>query len=335
MRTRDLADYGILSVVWGLSFVVLLRVVHAFGWVGAVTFRALLAGGLLLAIAAATRRKLDFGVGWRPLTVVGATTVAGQLVGMSFAMPRIGTAMAAIIVGTIPLFSMIIGRIWGVEHITGQGWIGLGLGLAGIVMLVGFPAVPVTRSFVIGCVGSLLAAISAAYGSNYARARLRLVGSWEVTIGSFLAGGLMTLPLLFAVPVPSGPRPVDFGYLLILGAVMSALAYVLYFRLVADIGATRAISVEFVVTAIAVLVGSVLLHERLSVPQLVGAVVIIVGCALVLGLVPPRSRLWLERRGEHGDRGGGGGGEAEPDGHTAPPTGEAGRARQPYDGQPG
>jgi drug/metabolite transporter (DMT)-like permease len=286
MRARDLADYGILSVVWGLSFVFLLRVVQAFGWVGAVTFRALLAGGLLLVIATVTRRKLDFSVGWWPLAVVGATTVAGQLVGMSFATPRIGTAMAAIIVGTIPLFSMIIGQIWGLEHITVRGWIGLVLGLAGIVALVGFPAVPVTAPFVIGCVGSLLAAISAAYGSNYARHRLRGVGSWEVTVGAFLAGGLMTLPLLVLVPVPAPPRPVDFGYLLVLGGVMSALAYVLYFRLVADIGATRAISVEFVVTAVAVLVGSLFLHERLSAPQLLGAAVIIVGCALVLGLVP-------------------------------------------------
>jgi drug/metabolite transporter (DMT)-like permease len=286
MRARDLTDYGILAVVWGLSFLVLLRVVNAFGWVGAVTFRALLAGGLLYVIAAVTRRKLDFGVGWRPLTIVGATTVAGQLVGMSFATPRIGTAMAAIIVGTIPLFSMIIGQVWGLEQITVRGWVGLGLGFAGIVLLVGFPAVPVTASFVIGCVGSLLAAVAAAYGSNYARHRLRGIGSWEVTTGAFLAGGLMTLPLLFVVPVPAPPGPVDVGYLLILGGVMSALAYVLYFRLVADIGATRAISVEFVVTAVAVLVGSLLLHERLSAPQLVGAAVIIAGCALVLGLVP-------------------------------------------------
>jgi drug/metabolite transporter (DMT)-like permease len=290
VRARDLADYAILSVVWGLSFLVLLRVVHAFGWVGAVTFRALLAGGLLLAVAGLTRRRLDFGVGWWPLTVVGATTVAGQLVGMSFATPRIGTAMAAIIVGTIPLFSMLIGQVWGIEHITPRGWLGLALGFVGIVMLVGFPANPVTASFVVGCVGSLLAAVSAAFGSNYARHRLRRVGSWEVTTGSFIAGGLMTLPLLFVVPVPSTPRPVDFAYLVVLGGVMSALAYVLYFRLVADIGATRAISVEFVVTAIAVLVGSVVLRERLSSPQLLGAAVIIVGCALVLGLLPPPRR---------------------------------------------
>jgi len=94
--------------------------------------------------------------------------------------------------------------------------------------------------------------------------------------------------LLFLVPIPTTPRPVDYGYLVLLGGVMSALAYVLYFRLVADLGATKAISVEFVVTVVAVLVGSFVLGERLSVVQVVGAVVIVTGCALVLGLVPTR-----------------------------------------------
>lgn len=288
MQRRDLADYAILSVVWGVSFVVLLRVVQAFGWVGAVTFRALIAGAVLVALAAATRRSLDFGVGWWPFAVVGATTVAGQLIGMSFATPRIGTAMAAIFVGTIPLFTMVIGRVWGLERITVQGLFGLVLGLGGIVLLVGFPAVPVTGAFLLGCLGSLLGSLSAAFGTNYARARLRAVGSWEVATASFLFGGLMTLPFLLAVPVPTVPRIVDYWYLLLLGAVMSALAYVLYFRLVADLGATRAISVEFVVTAIAVLLGSLVLDERLSAVQLVGAAVIVGGCALVLGLVPQR-----------------------------------------------
>jgi drug/metabolite transporter (DMT)-like permease len=285
MKPRDVFDYSLLSLIWGFSFLVLLRAVHAFGWIGAVTLRSLLAGSILLAVAAATRRRLDFSAGWRPFTMVGATTVAAQLIGMSYATPRIGTAMAAIIVATIPLFSMLIGHLWGIEAITPLGVVGLVLGFGGVVLLVGFPAVPVTGSFVLGCCGSVLAALSAAFGSNYARRRLRGVGSWEVTSGSFLAGGVLTLPLLALVPVPAPPRPVDYAYLLLLGGVMSALAYVLYFRLVADIGATKTISVEFVVTVVAVLVGALILGEHLSAVQLAGAAVIIGGCILVLAPV--------------------------------------------------
>jgi drug/metabolite transporter (DMT)-like permease len=286
-RRRSL-DYASLAPIWGVSFVLVLNVVGAFGWVGAVTFRALVASAILVAIAAATRRRLAFGRAWLPLAVVGATTVAGQLIGLSFATPRIGTAMAAIFVGTIPLFSMVIGHAWGIERIGPSARLGLVLGFGGIVLLVGFPVVPVTGAFVLGCLSSVFGSVSAAFGSNYARRHLRAVGSWEQTIGAFLFGGLMTLPLLIVEPVPTQPRPLDFLYLVLLAGLCSSLAYVLYFRLVAEVGATLAISVEFAVAAIAVGVGAVLLGEQLSVVQLVGGAVIIAGCSLVLGIIPGR-----------------------------------------------
>lgn len=288
MTRKQLAEYALVALVWGLSFLVLLKVVKAFGWVGAVTFRTLLAGSLLLAVAKLSGRSLDFRIGWRPFFVVGATTVAIQLIGLSFAAPRIGTAMSAIFVGTIPLYSMVIGRLWGTEHITRQGALGLVIGFSGMVVLVGFPAEAVTGRFVLGCISSVISCIASAIGSNYARGRMASVGEWEQAIGSFLFGGFLTLPLLLAVPVPTTPRPVDYLFLLMLAGFVSALGYVVFFRLVAQLGATKAISVEFIVTVIAVVAGAVVLDERLSAAQLVGTAIILTGCALVLGLVGRR-----------------------------------------------
>jgi drug/metabolite transporter (DMT)-like permease len=288
MRARDLASYIFLAVAWGLSFLVLVKVVAAFGWVGAVTFRALLAGATLTVAARWLGRGVAFSLGWRPYAVVGASTVAAQLVGLSYGTPLIGTAMAAILIAAVPLFSMVISQIWGLERMTVRRLFGLVLGMGGIVLLVGFPAVPVTADFLIGCGACLIASFSAAYGSNYASLHLRAAGSIEVAAGSFLAGGLMTLPLLIAVPVPAPPALVDYLYLIIIACAMSALTYAIYFRLVASIGPTRAVSVEFAVTVVAVLVGAVLLREPLTVIQLVGAVIIIAGCMLVLDVFPAR-----------------------------------------------
>ena len=287
MHRRQVVDYLLLAVIWGVSFLLVLKVVQAFGWAGGVSFRALVAAGLLLLLARLTRRELRFG-SWRPLAVVGATTVAGNLIGLNVATPRIGTAMAAIFIATIPLFSMLIGLVWRIEHIDRLGRIGVALGFVGVVLLVGFPAVPITSQFVVGCVASVLGAISAAFGSNYARKHLQQVGSWEQTIGAFLVGGLLVLPLLVVVPVPRTPVLSDLGYLVLLAAFCSALAYVLYFRLVAEVGATIAVSVEFLVTVIAVVIGAVVLGERLSLVQVLGGVVIIVGCSMVLGVLPAR-----------------------------------------------
>lgn len=288
MRVRDIADYLFLAVAWGLSFLVLVKVVAAFGWVGAVTLRCLLASATLMGMARVLRRNFSFSLGWRPYAVVGATTVAGQLIGLSYGTPLIGTAMSAILVAAIPLFSMMISQFWGLERLTTPRLVGLLLGMGGIVLLVGFPAVPVTTTFLLGCAACISASFSAAFGSNYASLHLRTAGSLEVAAGSFLAGGLMTLPLLLVVPVPAMPGPVDFLYLVILACVMSALTYVIYFRLVSTIGPTRAISVEFAVTVIAVLVGALLLKEPLTPIQIGGAAIIVAGCMLVLGVLPRR-----------------------------------------------
>lgn len=290
MQPRDLAAYSFLAITWGLSFLVVLKVVHAFGWVGAVSLRSLIAGGTLAALAALLGRALRLRPLLKPLLVVGATTVAGQLIGLSYATPRIGTAMSEILVATIPLFSMIIGRVWGLEKITPQGLAGLLLGVLGIIMLVGFPAQAVTEDFIHGCIASVFGCLCAAFGSNYASLRLRGQDPWTVTGGAFLAGGLLTLPLLWIVPVPTSPQASDWLLLAISGAVMSATTYVLYFGLVARIGATRTISVEFVVTLVAVLIGALFLGEALSLLQMVGGGVILLGCMLVLGLLPGRAK---------------------------------------------
>jgi drug/metabolite transporter (DMT)-like permease len=296
LKRHDLAAYAVLALVWGLSFVVVVRVVAAFGWAGAVTFRALTAGLALLVLSLLLRRRLDFSIGWMPLAISGFLTVSGQLTGIAFAAPRIGTAMTAIIVSAIPLFSMVVGRIAGFEQLSPRAVVGLLTGFGGIVLLVGFPTSPITPSFLLGCGVSILGSLSAACGSLYASRKLSRVDSWVVTIGSFLWGGIITLPLLIPVPVPTVPGPMDYVWLLVLGLVTSALMYVIFFRLLASIGPTRAISVEFAVTVVAVLAGTTLLGETLSPVQIVGACVIIAGCALVLGLRPNGRRAPASRK---------------------------------------
>ena len=284
MKQRHLLTYTVLALVWGLSFMVVVHVVKAFGWAGTVSLRALAAGGALWVVARLTRRNMDFGCGWRPLAITGFTTVVMQLAGIAYAAPRIGTAMTAIIVSAIPLFSMVVGRIVGLERLHPRSILGLFMGFTGIVLLVGFPNEALTPEFLMSCGISILGSFSAACGSIYVSTKLRTTDPWVVTIGSFLWGGVMTLPLLLLVPLPTVPGVTDVLWLLALGLITSALMYVLFYGLMAAIGPTRTISVEFVVTVVAVVAGTTLLGERLTWLQVTGAVVIVVGCALVLGI---------------------------------------------------
>ena len=292
---KDLASYAFLSIVWGLSFIVIVKNAEAFGPVAAVTFRCCVAASVLWLFARLAGHHVRFKGRWLAFAVVGATTVAGQLLGLAYGAPLIGTAMAAIFVAAIPLYSMMLSVAVGTENFTRAKLIGLVLGLFGVTMLVGFPAMPITTDFVLGCAAMVFSTLSAAFGSVYANAKLRTVASADITVGAFLCGALITLPFIAFVPVPRAPVVMDFVYILIAGALMSAATYLLYFRLVTTIGATRAISVEFFVTLVAVLFGALVLGETLTTLQIGGGLFIVAGCALILGLVPTTRHHTLTR----------------------------------------
>lgn len=284
MTPKQLSLYISIASIWGCTWFFILKVVQAFGG-GGVALRSIIGSLALVLIAVLSRRKLNFG-SVAPLAVVGATTVAGQLMGFNLATPMVGTAVTAILAATIPMFSMVIGRMWGLERISALGYLGLLLGFFGVALIVGFPTVEITALFIFGCVICILGAISAAFGSLYTRKHLQGIGYWEQTIGSFFLGGLMMLPLFLIDPPTRTPAPIDYFYLAVLSIVSTGIAYIMYFKLVGEIGATKALTTEFLVTGIAVTVGAVFLGERLSQIQVAGVFVILLGCALVLNLLP-------------------------------------------------
>ena len=284
MTPKQLGLYLATASIWGCTWFFILKVVLAFGG-GGVALRAILGSMALYLVALASKRKLNFGsIG--PLAVVGSTTVAGQLLGFNLATPMAGTAVTAILASTIPMFAMAIGHVKKIEHISKIGFIGLILGFIGSVLIVGFPSVDYSMKFFLGCVLCLIGAVSAAAGGIYTKSHLQNIGYWEQTIGSFFLGGLMMLPMFLINPPTHSPATIDYFYLAVLSIVSTGLGYVMYFRLVAEIGATPALTVEFLVTVIAVAIGAGFLGEQISAVQFVGVTAILIGCALVLDLIP-------------------------------------------------
>jgi len=139
---------------WGLSFMVLVRVVAAFGWAGT---------GAACARSTAgrrrcgwwrwlMRRKLDFSCGWRPLAIAGFPTVVMQLAGIAYAAaPRIGTAMTAIIVSAIPLFTMVVGASPGSSGSPRAASSGSSWASPGSCCSSAFPTQPLTPAFLLSC----------------------------------------------------------------------------------------------------------------------------------------------------------------------------------------
>jgi drug/metabolite transporter (DMT)-like permease len=166
--------------------------------------------------------------------------------------------------------------------------LGLWIGFGGVVILIGLSSQALDVDFFLGFIGSTIASFGFALGGNYSKVRAQHIGAWEQTIGTFTFGGLYLLPFMFVVPIVKTPTFASFGWLFLLAATASSLAYILYFRLVAEIGATKALTTEFMVPVVAVIVGAAFLGETVTVTDLIGAACILLGSALVLGLLPLR-----------------------------------------------
>ena len=276
---------------WGLSFVWLTKVVETFGWVGGVSFRSFAAVLVLLVLAKIMKVALNYQpTDTKHYAILGATSVAMNLGGMTFALSKLGTAVTAILVTTIPLYSALIERVWGKVKHTPLMILGLWIGFGGVVILIGLSSQEMNRDFLLGFLGSTIASFGFALGGNYSKVRAQHIGAWEQTIGTFTFGGLYLLPFMFLVPIVKAPTLSAFGWLFLLAATASSLAYILYFRLVAEIGATKALTTEFMVPVVAVIVGAVFLGEMVTVTDLIGAAAILLGSALVLGLLPLQSK---------------------------------------------
>ena len=160
----------------------------------------------------------------------------------------------------------------------GNGGIGLGMaqGLADVVLLVGWQAEPLTGTMLVASLACLAAAFCYGVASVYAKRHMRDVPSAAMALYSQLTAAIVLAPALLLVPLPSSPTPLVIGNVVALALGSTALAYLLYFRLIATIGPARALTVTFLIPLFGVLWGYLFLGEPLAANTLVG-------CALILG----------------------------------------------------
>jgi len=288
MLQRCSPTYIGLTVLWGLSFILVRAVVGGFGWALAVSLGCLLIGVTVAVLAVLKGGSLRFRLRWKRLVLLGAG-IAVQLIGLSIAVDHLGTALAAAAVGTVPLFTAVIGQMWGLERITGPAAAGLVTGFIGIVVVVLFPAGGISWDFIVGMFAGLLSAIVGAMTSRYAVVRLSSSRPAELVSAGFLVAGVLTAPLALLFPGPGNAGVFHWLGLLLLGVVLGGFGYSMELGLRESSGAPFATSARSGATMVAVFLGIVFLRESLSFGQLVGVLLLIGGCLLVLGLVPSRS----------------------------------------------
>jgi drug/metabolite transporter (DMT)-like permease len=278
----DLARLVALAVVWGLAFVFIRVAVPPLGPVALTVIRTLLAGCALLLVAHAVGIRLGWRTRWRRFLAFGILNSAIPFMLISAAEKAMTAAFTAILVATAPLFGALIAAVWAGEPLTARRVGGLLAGVAGVSLLVGWNPAGTELPPAWSIAATLAAAALFGVAANYTRLKIRDIPPLATAAGSQLCAGTLLLPLVAAVPPAAMPAPVAWASAAALALLSSALAFVLYFRLIANVGPVKTLTVNFLSPLFGVTGGVVLLGEPVTANMVAGTAVILAGTALVL-----------------------------------------------------
>jgi drug/metabolite transporter (DMT)-like permease len=292
MNASSVARLLILSAIWGGSFIFMRIAVPALGPVVLMELRVLLAALFLTGVAQFMKNHLDAGTHWKHYLILGLFNSALPFLLFGYAALTLPASLLSILNATAPIWSTFIGVIWLRHRLTPKAALGLGLGVAGVALLVGLDRAMLQPGAELAAAAALGAALCYGVASLYAK-QARAVEPLANAHGSMWAATLWLLPASFFFPPPALPSTDIMLTVVVLGVVCSGVAYLLYFRLIAEIGAAPALTVTFLIPLFGVLWGWLFLDEAVGWHTLGGAFIVIAGTALVTGFSP---RLLLTRK---------------------------------------
>jgi drug/metabolite transporter (DMT)-like permease len=278
MSPFDLALLLGLSVLWGGSYFFIRIAVPAFGPAALVALRVAIGGLLLWLVARITRRPIVVRPHIRRLAILGLLNAALPYLLISAAELHLTASFAAILGATVPLFAAALGARFLGERLGVARIGGLVMGVAGVAVMVGWG--PMQLDVVtVSCVVAMLAASASYAGAGiYTKLRLRGVPAYSLALGQQLGAFVWLVVPGAALPPRAVPGAAAFGALLALGALSTAVAYLLYFRLLERVGPTKTTTVTYLIPIVGMLGGALALGEPLTAGMLTGL-------GLVLGSV--------------------------------------------------
>jgi drug/metabolite transporter (DMT)-like permease len=298
-RSMGLGEWTMLiglSVLWGGSFFFNGVAIKELPVFTVVVSRIVLAALILLAVMRITGRKMPGDARlWRAFFGLGLINNAIPFSLIVWGQSHIASGVASILNATTPLFTVIIAHYFtGDEKMSWNRLLGVLIGFAGVVIMIGSDTLHALGVNVFAQLAVLLAALCYAISGVFAR-RFRAMGISPIATatGQLTASSIILLPVLLIVDRPwTLPMPgmATIAALFAVASLSTALAYILYFRILASSGATNVLLVTFLVPVSAILLGVFVLGEVLYLKHFLGMAMIGAGLAAIDGRLPAMMR---------------------------------------------
>jgi drug/metabolite transporter (DMT)-like permease len=277
MRGADVARLVALAAIWGASFLFMRIAAPVIGSVATADGRMLIAGAALAAYFAFTGFDAQWRRWWHYYALIGLLNSAAPFLLYAYSALELSVGLMVVINATSPMWGAGLSALILRERLSWRGIAGLVLGIVGVATL----AAPQGSSAWMAIAAALGAAFCYGLTGVVLRRWGRHTSARGMAVGTQVVAGLLLLPLLVLSPPPVPGASVVLS-MLALGLVCGALGYLLYFRLIADIGATGALTVTYLMPIFGFAWGALFLGEPLSATMIAGAVIVVAGTALVL-----------------------------------------------------
>lgn len=285
MRSRDITDLLVLAAVWGGSFLFMRMAVPEFGPAALIEVRVGLAALGLMPLLLWQRKLPLMARRWKAIFVVGSCNATLPFILYAFAAQQLGAGFLSISNAVTPMWGALIAWVWLRDRLPPMRIAGLVIGFIGIVVLVWDKFDFSEGGSGLAVVAALLAPICYGISANCTKRYLAGVDALTNAAGSMIAASLTLLPFAIWTWPDEAVSFQAWSAAILLALVCTGFAYVLFFRLIASVGPTRAVSVTFLVPIFGVFWGAFLLDEAVTPNIVAGAGIVLIGTALALGLV--------------------------------------------------
>jgi drug/metabolite transporter (DMT)-like permease len=285
VKKTDFLLLTILSAIWGASFLFMRIASPEFGPVALICVR--MTGAVIIVLPFLLSKKFRARVASHAgrLTLLGITNHVIPFTLLAFATTRLEAGFTSLINATTPMFTAIAGAALFATAISRSQIVGLAIAFFGVFIL-SFGKL----SFTAGGAGwAILAGLGATFcygiSVNYSKRHLSGLSASEITVGSMLASTLiLLLPGWWFWPEVQ-PSQEAWISAILLATVCTAIAFLLFFRVLASAGAIASSTVTFLVPVFAIGWGISLLGESLNLQLIIGMLVTLLGTAITLGLI--------------------------------------------------
>src|SRR5579875_979375 len=285
-----------MSVIWGIPYLFIKIAVRELD--PAVVFaRVGIAAVVLLPLAARSGALRQMGKRWYLVSALACAQIAAPFLLISFGEQHIASSLTSLLIAADPLLVALFAlRLDSRERVGGLRLLGLLVGMIGVIVLLGLD-VGGDAQRLLGAFMVLLAASFYALGALLIRRpTIAALPNLSVVAVECATSAVVVMPLALTHLPDKPPTLLVIGSLLVLGLICTALAYVLYFALIAEVGASRGTVITYVNPAVSVLLGVTLLGEPINAAIVVGFLLIIAGSWLSTGGVLPPQVSFLQGR---------------------------------------